>query len=216
MRELEPRIAAWRETMAAALPTETVRELEEHLRDQIEALMQRGATPEQAFAEAAERLGEGRALAREFQRVGSRWFGGVYSREARIMATLAGVLGAVTWVAYVPWLYKLYGIIVRDQVYLNVATLLYLALLVAFVVLGAAALPMSIRFLRAPTARDGRILVAYTLLILWKLCGYAMAWMGVAYWPKVAVVLATLAALALLWRTWSNHLKQTQNPEEPT
>lgn len=210
MRELETRIAAWRETMATELPAETVRELEEHLREHIAAQCAEGVEPEAAFARAAERLGDTKALGREFARVGSRWFGGVHSREAQIMAIMAGVLGLVTWVAYVPWLYKLFGMLTRGALALDAATLLDIALLIAFVVLGGAAILTSIRFLRSPTASDGRILAAYNLLNLWTLSRYAMAWIGLSYWPKVAGVLAIFAALTLLWRKWSNHLKQTQ------
>ncbi|HEY1109653.1 MAG TPA: permease prefix domain 1-containing protein, partial [Opitutaceae bacterium] len=73
MRELENRIAAWRETMAAELPAETVRELEEHLREHIAAQCAEGVEPEAAVARAVERLGDTKALAREFARVGSGW-----------------------------------------------------------------------------------------------------------------------------------------------
>lgn len=209
MLELETTIAAWRETMAAELPAETVRELEEHLREHIAAQCAEGVEPEAAFARAAERLGDTKALGREFARVGSRWFGGVHSREAQIMAIMAGVLGLVTWVAYVPWLYIVFKA-TRGAPSLGTYTLLYISLLIAFVVLGGAAISTSIRFLRAPTAGDGRILAAYNLLNLWTLSGYAMAWIGLSYWPAVVVVLTIFAALTLLWRRWSNHLNQTQ------
>ncbi len=59
MRELETKIAAWRERMSAALPgrEQTVQELEEHLRDQCAALIAQGVAPEEAWLEAERRMG---------------------------------------------------------------------------------------------------------------------------------------------------------------
>ncbi|MCX6955740.1 MAG: permease prefix domain 1-containing protein, partial [Verrucomicrobia bacterium] len=69
--ELERKIAAWRARLSAALPgqEETVRELEEHLRDHIGVQVRRGMPAEQAFAEGVAKLGPPRALAREFAQV---------------------------------------------------------------------------------------------------------------------------------------------------
>jgi len=70
-RELETNIAAWRARMSAALPgqEETVRELEAHLRDHSEVKTREGMTAEAALAEGVKRMGEPRAVAREFDRV---------------------------------------------------------------------------------------------------------------------------------------------------
>lgn len=70
-RELEAKIAAWRARLSAALPgrEETVRELEGHLRDHIEVKIGAGMTAEAALEEGVARLGEPRAVAREFAQV---------------------------------------------------------------------------------------------------------------------------------------------------
>lgn len=210
MRELENRIAAWLETMAAELPAETVRELEGHLRDQIEDLVQTGMNSEQAFVRATERLGEGRVLAREFERGGSRWFGGVHSRGARIMATTAGSLGLVACVGYAPMLYILIERMSRGLVPQSAIMGFNIALLIAFNVLGIAATRMSNRFLQQPTARDARTLAAYTLVMVWTLSGYLVSAIGLRFWTQIGVVLSIFVALALLWRTWANHYNETQ------
>lgn len=210
MRELETKIAAWRETMATDLPTETVCELEAHLRDQIEALVQTGMVPEQAFARAVERLGEGRVLAREFERGGSRWFGGVHSRGARIMATTAGSLGLTAFVVYTPILKTLIERISQGLMPRSATTALHFFLLISFCVLGIAATQMSNHFLQQPTARAARTLSAYTLVMVWMLSGYVVSGLGLRFWTQIGVVLAVFAALALLWRAWANHFNQTQ------
>lgn len=88
-REVETKIAAWRARMSAALPgqEETVRELEAHLRDHIEVKTHEGMTAEAAFDEGVKRMGEPRAVAREFARGAMRWF------EARPMVVIYGLFG---------------------------------------------------------------------------------------------------------------------------
>ena len=75
MPELEDKIAVWRTEMAAALRgnEKAVRELEEHLRDQIEAFCRAGKTPDEAFGLAVEKLGEAREIAGEFSNLRSSW-----------------------------------------------------------------------------------------------------------------------------------------------
>jgi hypothetical protein len=90
MRELEQKFAEWRARANAALPgqPETVGEIEEHLRDHVAALMQKGVEPLAAFAAAVKRLGEPETLAREFGRVGSGW-----------LPTTRPILGLLVFVA---------------------------------------------------------------------------------------------------------------------
>lgn len=77
MNDIEAQIAAWRARMAAALPgqEETVRELEAHLRDHIEVQGRKGISADAALAEGVKKLGEPRAMAREFGRAKLGWFG---------------------------------------------------------------------------------------------------------------------------------------------
>jgi hypothetical protein len=99
MQELEPQIAAWRKKMSAALPgqDETVRELESHLRDHIEAQTRRGVPVAEALAQGVARIGEPRALASEFSRVGEPWYAArpvvvVYVLFGAALALLAAVM----------------------------------------------------------------------------------------------------------------------------
>jgi hypothetical protein len=71
MPEREELIAQWRRNLAQATgcTNEVLDELESHLRDELQQLIQSGHTEEQAFALATSRLGPPRALATEFAKV---------------------------------------------------------------------------------------------------------------------------------------------------
>ncbi len=71
MADLETEIERWRARLAEELPgsPETVRELEEHLREEMELGLRRGLTPAEAFDRARARLGDAVALGREFARL---------------------------------------------------------------------------------------------------------------------------------------------------
>ncbi|MBN9190425.1 MAG: hypothetical protein J0I62_18300, partial [Microbacterium sp.] len=67
---MESQIAAWREFAArrAAIGAVDVAELEGHLRDQIDALVESGLDPDEAFLVAIRRLGRLDDLSREYAR----------------------------------------------------------------------------------------------------------------------------------------------------
>src|SRR5262245_13672969 len=71
MHNLEQRIAEWRKfTMAkSGVPPETLDELENHLRETTEALVQSGLTEREAFQRAVKQLGTAPAIASEFQKL---------------------------------------------------------------------------------------------------------------------------------------------------
>jgi len=70
MCDLESRIEQWRRSLAESVGRrEVIDELESHLRDEFQRLVQTGQPPEQAFATAAARLGSPQALAAEFAKV---------------------------------------------------------------------------------------------------------------------------------------------------
>jgi len=70
MYDLESRIEQWRRSLAESVGRrEVIDELESHLRDEFQRLVQTGQPPEQAFATAAARLGSPQALAAEFAKV---------------------------------------------------------------------------------------------------------------------------------------------------
>ncbi len=95
MSELEAKIAAWRKTMSAALPRDTVRELEEHLREQVAALQSEGLGADAAFARAVERVGDVKELVREFERMDRRWLPA--SKAVLVVLTLTVGLVAISW-----------------------------------------------------------------------------------------------------------------------
>lgn len=101
MTELETQIATWRSTMRAALPAETVRELEEHLREHIAALRAEGIDAEAAFTRAAERLGDMRELAREFERTDPGWLPASRPVLVMLVLTAAMILIAGASIGYV-------------------------------------------------------------------------------------------------------------------
>jgi hypothetical protein len=73
MADLEQQIDEWRRRMLAAgietpVPME---ELECHLRDEVDQLMESGLSPEQAFEEAIQRIGQADVLENEFGKLGS-------------------------------------------------------------------------------------------------------------------------------------------------
>jgi hypothetical protein len=73
MPELELFIAQWRRSLAetTGCTNEVLDELESHLRDEIQQLVQAGQSPEQAMARASARLGSPHTLAAEFAKVAS-------------------------------------------------------------------------------------------------------------------------------------------------
>lgn len=101
MTELETKIAAWGSSMRAALPAETVQELEEHLREQIAALRAGGLAPGVAFDRAVERLGDSRQLTREFERTGGGWLPASRPVLVILVLTAAMILTASVSIGYV-------------------------------------------------------------------------------------------------------------------
>jgi hypothetical protein len=101
MPELDAPIAAWRARLAAAMPDEekTVRELEAHLRDHIDALRRMGMTPEAALDESLKRLGDVQTIAHEFSRARHRWW------PATLPVRVVLSLLAVMLVAAFAWLF---------------------------------------------------------------------------------------------------------------
>src|SRR4051794_12071260 len=71
MPDLESQIASWRSDMRASgiKSSETLDELEDHLRDDIERRMKLGAESQRAFEMGAESIGKPRSLRSEFQKL---------------------------------------------------------------------------------------------------------------------------------------------------
>ena len=71
MHKLEQKIAQWRAGLANALPQpdDTICELEDHLRAQIDDLLKQGLSPDAAFESSVERIGDARTIGGEFSRV---------------------------------------------------------------------------------------------------------------------------------------------------
>ncbi len=92
MNDLERKISTWRAGMSAALPgeEETLSELESHLRDHIASLRRSGVADDVAFATSVQRLGEMHGLAREFDRIRSRWWPTSWLLRGALVMLLAG------------------------------------------------------------------------------------------------------------------------------
>jgi hypothetical protein len=77
MFDLEQSIAEWRQRMlAAGIQPVPLEELESHLREEIEELVEAGAPEERAFRMAAENIGQAVPLKTEFQKAGFlNWLG---------------------------------------------------------------------------------------------------------------------------------------------
>jgi hypothetical protein len=99
--DLEQQIRQWRQAQAAALAgrAEVLDELESHLRDEVQRLVQTGQTPKHAWEAALRRLGEPRQLAAEFDKLPPRgrasWLPArvVLSAEVVLVIALACMLG---------------------------------------------------------------------------------------------------------------------------
>lgn len=77
MHKLEELIAEWRKTMMAApnVSHETLDELENHLRENVDQLVRSGMTEAEAFQRAVTQLGGARMIAAEFQKLEQgTWF----------------------------------------------------------------------------------------------------------------------------------------------
>ncbi len=203
----EVKIAAWRARMSAALPgqEETVRELEAHLRDHIEAKTRAGAmTPEAAFEEGVKRMGEPRVVAREFARGGMRWF------EVRPMVVIYGLFGAGYAAASAWMIWRCVAWRASPLMTFHVLVLLggYLAVIAA----GFAGLAMLIAGWRRPSAEremralrrevfrltvagSGLVPVGIVLGIMWA------AQTGPHYraWSWAPVEIGALSALVSTW-----------------
>jgi len=75
MRELEDKIAAWREeiTVRGSIDRKTACELESHLRDAIDAELEEGAEHTEAFDTAVSLIGTTAELEAEFEKVYPEW-----------------------------------------------------------------------------------------------------------------------------------------------
>jgi hypothetical protein len=93
MHDIEPLIAQWRQSASTSsgLPGETLDEVESHLRDAVDALLQSGLPPHEAFEKALAQLGPAPSLSREFAKLDPLWL------PARI-AIGVGILIATTMV----------------------------------------------------------------------------------------------------------------------
>src|SRR3954468_5205907 len=69
MREFEQLISEWRKQLTPRIGPQRLEEIEEHLRDLIEAETTSGAPPAEAFRTAAARLGSPETISNEFEKL---------------------------------------------------------------------------------------------------------------------------------------------------
>src|SRR5439155_103786 len=94
MHNLEQLIAEWRKTMMTAhnIGRETLDELENHLREDVDQLVQSGMAEPEAFQRAVTQLGGARTMASEFQKLDQpTWLPVKVITGIGIMAAVLGV-----------------------------------------------------------------------------------------------------------------------------
>lgn len=212
MPELEAKIAAWKARLAAELTqgegSDAVRELESHLRDAIEAQLGAGISAARAFDEAARSIGDMRSLALEYRAEHSRWFAGADSREMKLMAYLAGVLGVLGFVVFA-------GAAVRggvqlaglkrlpDNMWLAVVLEGYLTTMSAICLLAVRA---ARGVLVAPCINYVRTVIAFNLLAVWLLAGNRLFELRVPFELRTALVGGVFLGLVALWWVWLSRI----------
>jgi hypothetical protein len=216
MPDLEAEIAAWRGRMSAALPDQpaTVQELEEHLRDHLEALRREGMSGAAALAAAVTQLGDVAAVGREFRRTQSRWFGAVHSWEKKVLAYCAALLGLVGFMCFFTWSVWALTRLLNGKRFGPNPALAAFWIFVTIVLTAVCALAMRAggRFLERPTRADARNIAAFTLLAVWILGGTALAGARFSYAGNVTVLVLALGGLLLLWRAWTAHVMRSHFP----
>lgn len=215
MPELDELMAIWRVEISRALPhqSETVRELEEHLRDAVMAAMDAGAPLREAFPAAVARLGPPDVIEAEFARIRSRWFCGVQGRELRLLAHAGGVMG---WA--IMSLYAWHGgraaveLWSRGRSSSHLGYTLYLEVLaVTLMALGGIAIGACRRVLRAPNSRDARTVVAFSLLVVWMLTADFLNKTAYPVELRVGLMAMTILPLGALWWNWRPHITLRSN-----
>jgi len=90
MLDLEQAIAEWRQRMTAGgiRPPETLDELENHLREDVERRVRAGASEADAFDSAVLTLGDAAALKKEYRKIG----GNVMKRRLLLLFGIFGLL----------------------------------------------------------------------------------------------------------------------------
>ena len=129
MFDLDRAIAGWRRQMSAAglASSESLDELESHLRDDVEMRMRSGLTAEQAFAAAVHEIGSAKSLKCEFEKnLAKNWY--KYEWPARLAKIFVFGLAGSALMTGAGWLFQLpFG------VELPLSGFAFAALLVAFV-----------------------------------------------------------------------------------
>jgi hypothetical protein len=213
MPDLEELIVAWRRKMAGQLPEMAVRELEEHLRDHVDAQVERGMTASEAFDEALRLIGTPEALAPEFRRLAASR-GWTVWRQAVVVSYLAAAAALVVFLGLREALPTPMTPLLAAHVFAVTAG--YLAFLAA-AVLGAGGLAVAClgvlhdmersdlrRWSIRLTLAGGTFLVVGTLLgMVWASDNLGRAWnWDPAETGVAAIMIATgLLLMAQRWRS---------------
>ncbi len=203
---LEREIAAWRGRMTAALPgqSETIRELEEHLRDHLEALRRDGMSEAEALAVATRQLGDAAAVGREFRRAKTQWFGAAHSWEKKLLTYCVASLGLGGCLMFFSWSIRALTRVLSGKSFGPNPDLAVFWTVQGFALATTCALVVRAagRFLERPTRGDARSIAAFALFAVWMLSGYALAGARFSYAVNVTVLVLALAGLFLFWRAW--------------
>jgi hypothetical protein len=178
MFDLEQRIQEWRQRVLAELTgrAEVIDELESHLREEVQHLVQSGQQPPEAWALALHRLGTPRQLAGEFRKLPAQ----VWLPGRAVLIALICITGVVLWILLTKLLQEQMEPLIAVHVFTVTAG--YLAM---FAVGTLAAWSLLIRALRGWTEHRATAFRAYALRM--TLGGVVLTLLGVAtgaWWAR--------------------------------
>jgi hypothetical protein len=212
MPELESKISAWRARLAAEFGDDPalLDELEAHLRDGLEGLIQKGVSADAAFHQMTARFGDARAVAGEFRLLQSPVPLALGRRGTTSLAYLAGVVGLAGFVYFSSA--SVFSIAKLGQVRSPLWPGFWLGMALTLTVICGLAVRASHRFLTRHSEADFRGVFAFNLLATWMLVSWAVTRLPLRYPANLITIHLLLGALLLIWRL---HLRR-KHPEQLT
>jgi hypothetical protein len=205
MPELEQKIATWRARLAHELGgrDDVLDELEAHVRDGAESLIQKGVAPEEAFSRVLARFGDARTVGREFRLLKPPVPLPLGRRGATGLAYVGGVAGLAGFVYF--FAASVFSLAKLGQVRSPLWPGFWLGMALAL------AVGSSRRFLMRRSEADFRGVLAFNLLAIWMLASWAVTRLPLRYPANLITIHLLLGALLLLWR----HHVSRKHPEQP-
>ncbi len=238
MFDLEYEVAKWRTGLKAGLlPTETIDELESHLREELDRQVSFERTGAESFAFAVQQLGEAELICGEFAKEGKALrrgtvgicallsVGFIHTRDIKVLAFSGGVLGLLGFIAsgWVSFLYHQrlqYGV---DPEHV-IPIIRSIVGNVIFIATCALAVAKSWHCFRSHEMAAARSLVGFNLLIGWLLVAGLLDWIGYVIVrehlvfhagpvPKFLYYSASLVVACIFWCTWMRRLARVASAD---